>query len=44
MGDEINNLNNDSELEKKISIESLKLFHKLTDESSFKNILEDIFK
>lgn len=44
MGEEINNLCNDSELEQKIVKESLKLFDKLTNEIYFKDILKEIFK
>lgn len=43
MGEEINNLNIDSELEKIISINAKFLFHRLTDESSFETILKGIF-
>ena len=44
MGEEINYLCNDENLEQKISKESLKLFDKLTNEIAFKNILQEIFK
>jgi glycosyltransferase involved in cell wall biosynthesis len=43
MGQEINNLNNDKKLQKLISIESLKLYNRLTSEESFTKILKDIF-
>ena len=43
MGDEINNLCNDNKLEQKICKESLKLFDRLTNEMSFKKILQEIF-
>jgi hypothetical protein len=44
MGDEINNINDDRHLEESISHNALKLYHKLTDESSFKEILTNIFQ
>lgn len=44
MGNEISILNKDSKLEEKISINAKLLYHKLTDESSFKSILTNIFK
>ena len=43
MGDEINSLNNNAELERSISIEANRLYHTLTDESSFSKILTKIF-
>ena len=43
MGDEINNLNKNIDLENNISVESIKLYKKLTDESSFTPILQNIF-
>jgi len=44
MGDEINNLNNDPELEASIAIKAKHLYHELTDESSFEKTLTSIFK
>ena len=44
MGEEINNLNDDLELQANIAPEAKRLYHKLTDESSFTEILTSIFK
>lgn len=44
MGDEINNLNADAELEAHIATGARRLFHQLTDASSFSNILTKIFQ
>ena len=44
MGDEINFLNKNKELELKISKNAILLFHQLTDESSFNKILKNIFQ
>ena len=43
MGDEINNLNHDTDLLAKISSEANNLYHKLTDEATFRPILKSIF-
>ena len=43
MGDEINNLNDDPILQASIGIEAKRLFHQLTDEDSFSDILKSIF-
>lgn len=44
MGNEINIINSNPQLEKKIALNSKKLFHKLTDEASFTHILTNIFR
>lgn len=44
MGQEINNLNNDPQLEVSISLKAKELYHSLTDESSFGKILDTIFQ
>jgi glycosyltransferase involved in cell wall biosynthesis len=43
MGDEINNLNNDPELEAIIGKNAKLLYHELTDEASFERVLKSIF-
>jgi glycosyltransferase involved in cell wall biosynthesis len=44
MGQEINNLNKNPELVNSIGVQANKLYHELTDESSFTKILTSIFK
>lgn len=44
MGSEINNLNSDDKLVENISVNAKKLYHQLTDESSFEKVLNKIFQ